>query len=216
VDAVDATTGAITIGRGCIDTVPVVHAVGARIWFAADGFYGVDPTLYTSGATVYTRLLTRTTTSVLDIQSSGIDSYKFSGRQNRPYPPANIKINGLAWPDSVATGDIVISWSHRDRVSQGASLIDQTGASVGPETGVSYVISIYSGSTLKRSVTVSGTTWTYTAALASADGDITAIRIVIAAIRDGLYSLQVHDCTVVRLAPESGYGKQYGKNYGGA
>jgi len=42
-----------------MDTVPVSHTPGSRIWFA-DGAKGIDPTEYAAGETVNARLLTVT------------------------------------------------------------------------------------------------------------------------------------------------------------
>jgi hypothetical protein len=36
-------------------------------------------------------------------------------RQNRPYPPGNVRINAAVYPATVK-GDLAISWSHRDRL----------------------------------------------------------------------------------------------------
>ncbi|PKN58088.1 MAG: copper-translocating P-type ATPase [Deltaproteobacteria bacterium HGW-Deltaproteobacteria-14] len=97
-----------------MDTVPTSHAAGSRIWFA-DGAQGVDPTEYAAGETVNARLLTVTGKGTLALASAPTDSLAMNRRQNRPYPPGNVKINNVAYP-AVAKGDLVISWAHRDRL----------------------------------------------------------------------------------------------------
>lgn len=51
ITAINAAARTMTVNRGVLDTVPVAHAAGSRIWFA-DGFQGIDPTEYAAGETV--------------------------------------------------------------------------------------------------------------------------------------------------------------------
>lgn len=136
VDAVDHATGAVTLARGCADSVPAAHAAGARVWFY-DGFEGWDETAYTAGVTLQARLLTNTSIGQLDPALAATDSLTLQGRQGRPYPPGNLLINGSAYPASV-TGDVVLTWAHRDRVMQADQLIDAAMGDIGPEAGVTY------------------------------------------------------------------------------
>ncbi len=136
VDAVNLTTNQVTLGRGCVDTVPAQHAAGARIWFY-DGFEGADETEYTSGVSVQARMLTNTSDGQLAEGLAATDSLALAGRQGRPYPPGQFRIGGLAYPTSVV-GDVVMTWAHRDRLSQADQLIDTAMGSVGPEAGTTY------------------------------------------------------------------------------
>ena len=97
VTAINTTTQSLTLTRGVMDTVPVSHAAGSRIWFA-DGAQGVDPTQYAVGETVNARLLTVTGKGTLALASAPSDSLAMNRRQNRQYPPGNVKINNVAHP----------------------------------------------------------------------------------------------------------------------
>ncbi|MCP8465182.1 phage tail protein [Pseudomonas sp. ZM23] len=136
VDAVDPTTGALTLARGCADTVPMSHPAGARLWIY-DTFESVDNTEYTQGTTVAARLLTNTSTGQLDPALAVVDQLALQGRQGRPYPPGKMLIGGAAYPASVV-GDVVLTFAHRDRLQQADQLIDTTVDSIGPESGVKY------------------------------------------------------------------------------
>jgi hypothetical protein len=195
--------------------VPVAHAAGSRIWFA-DGFQGIDPTEYAVGETVNARLLTVTGKGTLALTSAPTDSLAMNRRQNRPYPPGNLKINGAAYP-SVVKGDLAIGWSHRDRLSQTVSLTVQSAGNIGPESGVTYTLRIYgeSGSLRRTYSGLTGTSQTYTLANDEADSGLgrpnALLRIELEANRSGVTSLQKHSVSFER----AGYGLHYDKYYGG-
>ncbi|HXF07487.1 MAG TPA: phage tail protein [Candidatus Acidoferrales bacterium] len=215
VTAINTTTKSLTVNRGVLDTVPVAHASGSRIWFA-DGFQGVDPTEYAAGETVNARLLTVTGKGTLALASAPTDSLAMNRRQNRPYPPGNVKINNVAYP-AVAKGDLVISWAHRDRLSQTVSLVPQTNGNIGPEAGVTYTLRIYgeAGSLRRTYSGLTGTSQTYTLADDTADSGLgrpnAALRIELESNRSGVISLQKHSIAFER----AGYGLSYDKYYGG-
>lgn len=188
IDAVNPATGALTVGRGCADTVPSAHASGATVWFY-DDFGGSDPTEYVSGVTVNAKLLTRTTAGVLAESAAPVQSLTMQGRAGRPYPPGRLQINGQFWPASV-TGEVVVSWAHRDRLTQADQLIDTLAGDIGPEAGVSYRLRIYGNGALRRTVSdLTGTTYTYTAALEQADGGpFSRISVALSAVRGNVES----------------------------
>ncbi len=199
IDALDLTALTATIARGCIDTVPASHAAGARLW-VIENFGGGDPTEYTSGTTVQARLLTHTSSGTLDPSLAGTDSLLIGQRQARPYPPGNLKLNGVAYPASV-TGQVTVSWAHRDRLLQSDQLIDTTQGSIGPEPGTTYRVRFYSGATLKRTYSgITGTSQAYLTADETADGGpFNPLRVVVDCVVGGLYCNQVHDVTVARV-----------------
>lgn len=183
VDAIDAVTGAVTLARGCVDTVPALHSAGARVWFT-DGYTGGDPTEYLAGETVQAKLLTRTTAGELDPAFAPIASTVLSRRQVRPYPPANLKVRGAAYPATVE-GALVLTWSHRDRLLQADQLIDTTQTDIGPEPGTTYTVRVYLAGVLNSTATgVAATTLT---PVVTGDG---VVRVEIDALRDGFISWQ--------------------------
>lgn len=190
VDALDRVTGEVEFGRGCGDTVPQPHAAGERIWFH-DAFAAVDPLERTDGDSVQLRPLTRTGSDQLPLASALTSTVVMASRQARPYAPAGLLINGQAYP-TVAVVDVELEWVHRDRVAQGAQLVDTTMATVGPEAGVTYTARwILNGVLAHEEAGISGTTATYTPATNG------FMRVEIEAVRDGLTSWQVlaHDLT---------------------
>ncbi|MDR2186849.1 MAG: phage tail protein [Azonexus sp.] len=193
----NAATRTGTVARGCVDTVPAAHAAATRVWFL-DASPEIT-TAYTAGTTVQTRLIPSTSQARLDPALAAIDSLAVAARQARPYPPGRVRINGQAYPASV-TGEITVTWAHRDRLLQADQLIDSDQGNIGPEPGVTYRLRIYNGSTLVRTYSgLTGASQTYLTADETADGGpFNPIRLVLDAERSGLFSGQAVDITVSR------------------
>lgn len=161
VDALNPSTGAVTFGRGCSDTVPQTHAAGERIWFVT-GDSAIDSVEYAGGETVAVKLLTNSGSQQLPISAATEMSVAFSQRQIRPYPPGNVKINNSAYPSAII-GTYSISWHHRDRLAQADQLIDTTVASIGPEGGTTYTVRLYGqdDTLLRTEVGLEGASYTW-------------------------------------------------------
>lgn len=140
IDAINLETGEITVGRGCIDTVPASHEAGTRVWFYDDG-QAVDATAYGVGVDVDVKMLTQTGSGVLHEADAPLDTIKTNLRQGRPYPPGQVRVGGELEPVSI-TGVINVSWAHRDRKLQADRLIDVEADSIGPEPGVTYGVRV--------------------------------------------------------------------------
>jgi hypothetical protein len=184
IDAFDPATLSGTLGRGCVDTVPASHAAGSRLWFLDDSL-GLDPSAYVAGTTVQARLLTQAG-GVLDPALAPVDSLTLAQRQSRPYPPGQLRLNGEAYPASV-TGDIVLTWAHRDRLLQADQLIDSEQGDIGPEPGTTYSARLLRADTQAELVSrtgIAGTTATLSTTYA---GDVI---VELWSVRDGLDSLQ--------------------------
>lgn len=183
--AVDPQAQTATLARGCVDTVPVSHATGARIWFY-DDFAANDPTDYSVGETVQAKLLTRTSSAQLDPALAPVDTIKLAQRQARPYPPGDLKLNGLRYPASI-DGDLAVSWAHRDRRLQADQLVDHGQGSIGPEAGTAYVVRLLdaiAGQALDSPAALTGTNY------ASPLRGAYRVRAEIGTTRDGLTSWQ--------------------------
>lgn len=198
VTSIDAGTGAVGIARGCVDTVPAVeHALGDRMWFV-DSFRSADPTEYLDSETVDAKLLCRARQGTLDESLAPTVSVVMDQRQFRPYPPADLQINGERYPVNVA-GEVTVSWVHRDRLLQADQLIDTLQAGIGPEAGTTYRVRFYDGATLKRTATTSGTSYTYLTADETLDGGpFNPLRVVVDSERDGISSRQALEWTFGR------------------
>lgn len=141
VDDIDVDAGTISLGRGCADTVPALHAADSRLWFY-QAAAASDETEYTAGETIDVKLLTNTGSAQLLQSAATAMSLTFDQRQSRPYPPANLKLNGLAYRATVS-GALTVTWADRDRLAQADQLIDTTAASIGPEPSTRYTLQFY-------------------------------------------------------------------------
>ena len=73
------------------------------------------------------------------------DAVTLDRRAIRPLPPGRVQGNGSYAPnaDALVIGPLALTWTHRDRLTQTSPVIvDHTGASIGPEPGVSYIIEV--------------------------------------------------------------------------
>lgn len=185
VDAFDPSTLSGTLARGCVDTVPASHAAGTRLWFLDDDV-AADPTEYAPSVTVQARLLTQTSEGQLDPALASIDSLTTAQRQDRPYPPGLFRIGGAAYPASV-TGDVVLTWAHRDRLLQADQLIDTTQGSIGPESGTTYSARLLRADTSAVLVSQTGIAGTTATLSTTYVGDVI---VELWSVRDGLDSQQ--------------------------
>jgi hypothetical protein len=183
----------MTFARGVLDTVPAAHSAGARVYFVEPHYVNHE---YVVGETAQLRLLPKTGRGELDVSLASTISRTIQQRFIRPYPPGNVRINGASYPAS-ASGDLTITWAHRDRKQQTAYVVKQSDSSIGPETGTTYTVRIYnaqSGGSLIRTYSgIAGTSQTYTETQADTDNGGTKpadVRIEIESVRDGYTSLQ--------------------------
>jgi len=139
-----------------------------------------------------------------------------AGRQGLPFPPGNVRINGVAYPAAIV-GPVALAWSHRDRTQQTAYLVAQTDGDIGPEPGVTYRVRYYgeTGTLLRTRTGVTATTdgWPEEATDSALPGGRLNghLTVDIDAQRGALDSLQLHRIEVDR----AGYGYRYGNYYGG-
>jgi len=206
VDAI--TNSSITVARGCLDTVPLILTSGSKVYFA-DDYLETDGYEYVLSESPNIKLLTKTSAGRLDIEDAASLSTTIEARQAKPYPPGDLKINGERYPSGVS-GDLVISWSHRDRLQQTASIVDTLSGSIGPESGVTYSIRIYDETnTLLQSVdAITGTSHTLTLAqeLVLAGGyNNTQFRIELWSVRDGIESHTKYDYSFSRSLNSSSF-----------
>lgn len=188
----------MTIGRGVLDTVPAKHTLGDRIFFA-DVYFGNDKIEYTLGETARVKVLPTTNKGTLLESSATAQTFVIQKRNIRPYVPQNFKLNGAAYPTSVlSTADIVVTWSHRDRLQQTATLIDTTSGDIGPEAGTTYTcrVLLLAGTVIATHSALSVTITTFT--LAELGANYGQLRIQLWATRGGVDSFQIHDFQFTR------------------
>jgi hypothetical protein len=191
----------VTVRRGIFDTVPAPHASGSTVLFW-DNAYGSDEREYAEGETIAVKLATSTGKGVLPIDSAPADALTLQGRAARPYPPGDWKICGAYFPTTISYVPLETTWRHRDRTQQtGADHIGFLAASIGPEAGVTYrvtLLDLASGTTLHVQSGLTGTSYSGFPALAGER----QLRMRVAAERGGLASLysQSHDFTYIGTA----------------
>lgn len=184
VDSLDRETGQITLGRACADTVPQEHEPLDMIYFIGD-WYGTDSREYADGEIVSAKLMNRTGQGQIDLSSAPEVTTEMDSRQARPYPPAKVRVNGQPFPGAL-TGEITVTWAHRDRLLQADQLIDGEQESVGPEPGTTYNVRWFIGDVLMHQETgIAGAAASYSPAA----GGI--MRIELESERDGLTSWQM-------------------------
>lgn len=200
--------GSITARRGMLDTVPVSHAIGERLWFFTSQDDIADPNVYTVGQTVSYRLVPEGQSTSGAIVLSGT----MTDRMYRPYRPANVKVNGSFWPVAI-TGSVVVTWTHRNRTLETSVLNKWDAGSVTVEAGTTYTLRFYgeADTLLHTASGLTGTTYTWSTEVADAGVLQGRIRVELEAVRDGFVSLQKYNHAFDR----AGYGLNYGNYYGG-
>jgi len=171
VDSVNTGTNTVTIARGVLDTVPQTHSAGASILFA-DGYQMVDETEHVSGDVVNAKLLPSTGLGTLAISTAPADSVTLNRRHSRPYPPGLFRINSALYPTQVIAASIPVSWAHRDRLTQTATLIAQSSGSIGPEAGTTYSINLRRADTNAILTSTTGLSGTSTTISTSYEGAV--------------------------------------------
>lgn len=189
VDELDIGAMTLTIGRGCGDTTPQLHAAGERIWFY-DTWAASDRREYAAGEVVSVKLRTRTSSQLLNEALAPTSAIELNERAFRPYPPGALKVTDDLLPDVVdpatCIGELTASWVHRDRLLQADQLLDAGAASVGPEAGTTYTVRYYLDDVLEETET--GITGTAASPYSLPANGLA--RIEVEAVRDGVSSWQ--------------------------
>ncbi len=184
------TSSTVTVGRGCLDTVPAAHTTSANLFIFDDMPF--SPVQYASGNTVNMKLLPRTGIGTLDIGDASAQSVTMASRLNRPYPPARLRINELQEPVEFLLGEtLTITWKHRDRTAQTYLTVNtETNTDYGPEAGTTYSVSVKRSDTseeLYAVSSISGATVDVTSANIGYTGNI---KVYVWSVRGGVASLQ--------------------------
>jgi hypothetical protein len=161
----------ITLGRGCLDTPPRAHSAATPL-LCFDEAARITEEAWSAGETLAVRLLPETGRGILAFALAPEDVVTLDRRAIRPLPPGRVQGNGSYRPDADAliSGNLVLTWAHRDRLTQTSPVIeDHTAGDIGPEPGVAYAIEILwvdpdtGAALLPPGITIdagSGTSWT--------------------------------------------------------
>lgn len=175
---------ALTVKRGMVDTTPAVHAAGAKLFSLAETTTYIDDAR-ADGQAVQVRVLTESPKGKLPLAGAPTDSVTFASRQVRPYPPGRLRLNGQVYPAAIAAASVTAQVAHRDRIAQGAQLVDQDATSIGPEPGTTLTFRWYLNGALAR--TEAGVTGTSDSFTPAGNG---TVRVEVEAVRDGHASWQ--------------------------
>ena len=147
--SIDENSGVINVKRGILDTIPEIHNVGTTGWIT-DAHDAVDDTFRAQNDKVFYRALTNTTRGQLPYSDSVPFSTTLVGRPYRPFPPANVSLNGNnAFPSALNRAQsLTVSWVGRNRKLANKSY-DWTAGHITPESGVTYNVRIYNPETGK-------------------------------------------------------------------
>lgn len=185
-EVTNISTNVLTVVRGVLDTIPENHLAGDRIYGIGD-FQGSDYTAYTLTEAVSVKLTTKTPRGELSINDVSADVVTIDGRMHKPYPPANVKLDGLYWPVNIVTGIFTVTWATRNRLQQTAGFFGFYTGDITTEVGVTYSATLIRTDTSAvldsftgNSTTTANLTTTYTG----------EVNLTLWSVRDGLDSLQ--------------------------
>lgn len=176
----------LTVVRGVMDTVPEVHLTGDRLYGVED-FFGTDLRTYITGESVYAKLTTITPKGELTLASAPEDTLVIANRLQRPYPPANVKINGAYWPASVNVSPFTVSFATRNRIQETTGFVGFYSTDVTTEVGVTYSWDLKRTDTMAVLASGSGVT---ASPISITPGYIGNVILTIWSVRDGLDSFQ--------------------------
>lgn len=197
-------SGFIEVTRGVLDTIPVAHSAGAILYLYGDNYILDEDTDRFAAETVTYKFQPRTGSDELLLSSATARSYTLVGRQQKPYPPGNVRINSQYFPAS-AVDYATVTWAHRDRTLQTVTPVGWTTSDIGPETGVTYTITFYVGATTTVvNQAVGLTTTTYTGNDANL-GENSDLRVEIKSVKGTVSSLQTFSHRFIRILNRSPY-----------
>ncbi|WP_180043758.1 MULTISPECIES: hypothetical protein [unclassified Acinetobacter] len=194
-------TKVLTVKRGVLDTIPKKHNSGNLFVFDLPDV-AFDSTQYTQSEIVEAQVLTTTPSGIQELSTTGT-AVEIQARAIRPYPPANVKINGEYWP-SFIDDHLALTWAHRNRLQQtGGEVLSWFNEDVTSETGVTYKVKIFDDETDLTIHEVSE----ITANNMVIDAQFLAprTRIELFSVRDGYESLQKFEHIFSTAALEAPY-----------
>ncbi|MCP3672728.1 MAG: hypothetical protein GY814_20360 [Gammaproteobacteria bacterium] len=214
--AIDTDNSTLNVYRGMLDTVPMPHSAGTAM-YGIQSNQAVSLNSYTDMEAVDLKFITKSGGGTLPELSAELDSFTFTGRAGRPWPPGGIRVDGLSIFQSIGMtlDDLSVTWAHRDKTLQTGEFVYQDEASVGPEVGVTYTVALYNEeAALVSTVTdIAGDTFTWVdevvdSGLGRLNNNMT---IKVSAVLWGVSSHQ--DLTLDFTRAD--YGFSYGVAYGG-
>ncbi|QXZ24726.1 phage tail protein [Acinetobacter septicus] len=184
----DDVTKILTVKRAALDTVPKPHLQGAVFYFY-DSFSAFDSEQYVLGEVINAKVLTTTPSGIQRLGDATALSVEMNARAIRPYPPANVKINGEYYPAEIDT-DLILTWVDRNRLQQtGGEILSWFDGGVTIESGTSTMLTIKELDVdelliATHNIDATGTN-TYTLAISSMQAETRSIEVTAKTVRDG-------------------------------
>jgi hypothetical protein len=188
--SVDLDTSVVSVKRGALDSLPQAWGMNTKLYFC-DNDVAYDQTEYIAGEDVLVAALTSTPSGLQELKGS--IAIQMKARAFRPYPPANVKINGEYWPEEIET-DLVLTWVDRNRVQQtGGEILSwfDGGVTIEPGTQTHLILTQldeHNHAIATTNVNVTGAA-SYTMPISSMQADARTIAIVLKTLRDGFECL---------------------------
>ena len=108
IDGVSAT--ALTVGRGCLDTVPQAHTAGTPV-ICWQQLANASEAGFAAGETVTVKMLPETGFGTLPLAQAPEDAVTLASRAIRPLPPGDLRGNGMSVvnPNLLNLGPVVLT-----------------------------------------------------------------------------------------------------------
>lgn len=184
--SIDPYTGVVSVKRGALDSLPQAWGVGTKLYFCGNDV-AYDSTEYVAGEEVLVSALTTTPSGMLE--NKGSIPVEMNARAIRPYPPANVKINDVYWPEEIET-DLILTWVDRNRLQQtGGEALGwfEGGVTIEQGTQTHLTITQFDEDQVElgtNNANVTGST-SYTFDIAAMQVDTRTVEIVLKTVRDG-------------------------------
>lgn len=205
-DNLDGTITLNNVWRGVIDTPPMAHAAGERVWFLS---YGLGLNELTFDGSVAIKFLPKSVRSAISLASTTASTtLNEADRALRPYPVRYVTLGGSYTTLQQDTGDVVLAWRESNRLTE-TTVVKQDNTTATPEDDTTYEIDIYGeDDTVIRSVTgLTSPNYTYLNTDELSDTGKSRLEFFITAKifskRDGLRSKYSWDRKVFRIDPDS-------------
>lgn len=192
ITAIDRLNNSLTLARGCGDTVPHEHAAKDMLWIYQGA--NVAEIELADAQTASFKLLPFTSSNVFAAAEASILPITATLRHQRPYPPADVLVNGLPYPAQV-DGNLILTWKHRNRIAQGSNVITYDDAYSALENDVEYVLEVLDANDNLVSSTNISAVNTINVDYSAVSTAVTKIRLY--SVRDGLASYQAFEHSVV-------------------
>lgn len=205
--AIDSDTGAITLKRGVLDTVPRAWAEDTPVWFLGRTTDFIDRSVVRAATEVVRyKLLARTSLGTLAASDAPIVGTTLGGRPHLPNRPGNVTVAGAAFGSADVSSSppstIPVTWANRNRLLEDNLVLAWGDATMTPEAGQTTKVTVHKtdGTTLATHSGLTGTSYDVPLTDFGAE-QVGEVRVL--AERDGFTSLQYH-AVRVRVAGSGG------------